>query len=192
MSGFFQRLFKIGQSEAHAVLDNMEDPIRMTEQGIRDLKNDLQASMTSLAEVKSVAIRLRKGADGSKSMAAEYERKAMLLLQKMQSGEMDQAEAERLAAEALKKKEEASQGAAQALKDWENQDSMANQLQGKIEKLKSMTTRYENDLITLKAYGEVADIDKSVDNEIDAALSQSNATANDSLAALKAKMGISA
>ncbi len=69
MAGFFQRLFKIGQSEAHAVLDNMEDPIRMTEQGIRDLKNDLQASMTSLAEVKSVAIRLRKDADSSKSLA---------------------------------------------------------------------------------------------------------------------------
>ncbi len=236
MAGFFQRLFKIGQSEAHAALDNMEDPIRMTEQGIRDLKNDLQASMTSLAEVKSVAIRLRKDADGSKSMAAEYERKAMLLLQKMQSGEMDQAEAERLATEALKKKEEASQKAAQALKDWENQDSMANQLQGKIEKLKSMTTKYENDLITLKArartaastkkinqqlakvdssstiamlekmrnkveedeslaqaYGSIADIDKSVDSEIDAALTQgSSVAANDSLAALKAKMGMSA
>ncbi len=235
MAGFFQRLFKIGQSEAHAVLDNMEDPIRMTEQGIRDLKNDLQASMTSLAEVKSVAIRLKKDGDSSKSLSAEYERKAMLLLQKMQSGEMDQAEAERLATEALKKKEETSQRATQALKDWENQDNMANQLQGKIEKLKSTITKYENDLITLKArartaastkkinqqlakvdssstitmlekmrnkveedeslaqaYGQVADIDKSVDNEIDAALSQDNATANDSLAALKAKMGISA
>jgi phage shock protein A len=235
MAGFFQRLFKIGQSEAHAVLDNMEDPIRMTEQGIRDLKNDLQASMTSLAEVKSVAIRLKKDGDSSKSLTAEYERKAMLLLQKMQSGEMDQAEAERLATEALKKKEEASQKATQALKDWENQDNMANQLQGKIEKLKSTITKYENDLITLKArartaastkkinqqlakidssstiamlekmrnkveedeslaqaYGQVADIDKSVDNEIDAALSQGNAAANDSLAALKAKMGISA
>ncbi len=235
MASFFQRLFKIGQSEAHAVLDNMEDPIRMTEQGIRDLKNDLQASMTSLAEVKSVAIRLKKDGDSSKSLAAEYERKAMLLLQKMQSGEMDQAEAERLATEALKKKEETSQRATQALKDWENQDSMANQLQGKIEKLKSTITKYENDLITLKArartaastkkinqqlakvdssstivmlekmrnkveedeslaqaYGQVADIDKSVDSEIDAALSQGNATANDSLAALKAKMGITA
>jgi len=235
MAGFFQRLFKIGQSEAHAVLDNMEDPIRMTEQGIRDLKNDLQSSMTSLAEVKGVAIRLKKDGDSSKSLAAEYERKAMLLLQKMQGGEMDQAEAERLATEALKKKEEASQKAAQALKDWENQDNMANQLQGKIEKLKSTITKYENDLITLKArartaastkkinqqlakidssstiamlekmrnkveedeslaqaYGQVADIDKSVDNEIDAALSQGNTTANDSLAALKSKMGISA
>ena len=235
MAGFFQRLFKIGQSEAHAVLDNMEDPIRMTEQGIRDLKNDLQASMTSLAEVKSVAIRLKKDGESGKSQAAEYERKAMLLLQKMQAGEMDQAEAERLATEALKKKEEAGQKAAQALKDWENQDNMANQLQGKIEKLKSTITKYENDLITLKArartaastkkinqqlakidssstiamlekmrnkveedeslaqaYGQVADIDKSVDNEIDAALSQGNTTANDSLAALKAKMGIAA
>ena len=235
MAGFFQRLFKIGQSEAHAVLDNMEDPIRMTEQGIRDLKNDLQASMTSLAEVKSVAIRLKKDGESSKSLAAEYERKAMLLLQKMQAGEMDQAEAERLATEALKKKEEASQKATQALKDWENQDNMANQLQGKIEKLKSTITKYENDLITLKArartaastkkinqqlakidssstiamlekmrnkveedeslaqaYGQVADIDKSVDNEIDAALSQGNTTANDSLAALKSKMGITA
>ncbi len=235
MAGFFQRLFKIGQSEAHSILDNMEDPIRMTEQGIRDLKNDLQSSMTSLAEVKGVAIRLKKDGDNSKSLAAEYERKAMLLLQKMQSGEMDQAEAERLATEALKKKEEAGQRAVQALKDWENQDTMANQLQGKIEKLKSTITKYENDLITLKArartaastrkinqqlakidssstismlekmrnkveedeslaqaYSQVADIDKSVDNEIDAALSQGNTTANDSLAALKAKMGIAA
>ena len=235
MAGFFQRLFKIGQSQAHAALDSMEDPIRLTEQGIRDLKKDLQASMTSLAEVKGVAIRLKKDADGAKSMAAEYERKAMLLLQKMQSGEIDQAEAERLATESLKKKEEASQKATQALKDWENQDGMASQLQGKIEKLKSTITKYENDLITLRArartaastkkinqqlakidssstiamlekmrnkveedeslaqaYGEVADIDKSVDSEIDAALAGSSAAADDSLAALKAKMGISA
>ncbi|HAA04036.1 MAG TPA: phage shock protein A, partial [Syntrophobacteraceae bacterium] len=37
------RLFKIGQAEANSVVDNLEDPIRMTEQGIRDLKRDLQA-----------------------------------------------------------------------------------------------------------------------------------------------------
>ena len=158
-----------------------------------------------------------------------------MILQKMQSGDIDQAEAERLATEALKKKEESSQKATQALKDWENQDSMASQLQGKIEKLKSTITKYENDLITLRArartaastkkinqqlakidssstiamlekmrnkveedeslaqaYGEVADIDKSVDNEIDASLAGSNAAADDSLAALKAKMGITA
>ena len=100
----FKRLFKIGQSEAHSVIEKFEDPIKMTEQGIRDLKSDLTKAMTSLAEVKSIAIRTRKNADNQKKLAADYERKAMLLLQKMQSGELVPAEAERLATEALTKK----------------------------------------------------------------------------------------
>ncbi len=236
MAGFFQRLFKIGQSEAHAVLDNMEDPIRLTEQGIRDLKKDLQSSMTSLAEVKAIAIRLKKDGEGNKTVAADYERKAMLLLQKVEKSELEQEEAERLATEALKKKAEAAQTAAQALKDWKRQDAMANELQGKIEQLKSTITKYENDLVTLKArartaastkkinqqlakidssstiallekmrtkvqedeslaeaYGSMADVDKTVDTEIDAALTSGNdVAANESLAQLKAKMGMAA
>jgi phage shock protein A len=86
--GVFQRMFKIGQSQAHAALDNLEDPIRMTEQGIRDLKKDLQDSMKSLAEVKSIAIRMKKEAEENKGRAVEYERKAMLLLQKRKRAQM--------------------------------------------------------------------------------------------------------
>ena len=43
--GLLNRLFKVGQSQAHAVVDRFEDPIKMTEQGIRDLKKDLTESM---------------------------------------------------------------------------------------------------------------------------------------------------
>ena len=63
MSGLFERLFKTGQAEAHALVDKLEDPIKMSEQAIRDLKKDLQDSMKALAEVKSVAIRLEREAD---------------------------------------------------------------------------------------------------------------------------------
>ncbi len=49
----FKRLFKIGQSEANAAIDNMEDPIKLTEQGIRDLKDDLSKNLESLAQVKA-------------------------------------------------------------------------------------------------------------------------------------------
>ena len=56
----FKRIFKIGQAHAHDVIDQLEDPIKMTEQGIRDLKSDLSMAMSSLAEVKSIAIRTRK------------------------------------------------------------------------------------------------------------------------------------
>ena len=62
----FKRLFRVSQAEAHAIVDKFEDPIKMTEQGIRDLKKDLQASMTSLAEVKAIAIRTRREADNHK------------------------------------------------------------------------------------------------------------------------------
>jgi phage shock protein A len=79
--------------------------VRLTEQGIRDLRNDLQQAMSSLAEVKSMAIRTRRDADNAKKLAADYERKAMTLLQQMQAGDLDAADAERLATEALNKKE---------------------------------------------------------------------------------------
>ena len=41
----FKRLFRVGEAEAHSALDKLEDPIKMTEQGIRDLKKDLDASL---------------------------------------------------------------------------------------------------------------------------------------------------
>ena len=121
MASVFQRMFKVGQSHAHSAMDKFEDPIKMTEQGIRDLKKDLQGSMKSLAEVKGVSIRLKKEAEDNKRLAADYERKAMMLLQKMQSGGIDAAEAERLATEALNRKEDCSQKAVSLMQNWEQQ-----------------------------------------------------------------------
>jgi len=230
----FKRLFRVSQAEAHAIVDKFEDPIKMTEQGIRDLKKDLQASMTSLAEVKAIAVRTRREADNHKKLTVDYERKAMMLLQKMQSGEMDQADAERLATQALNKKEQSAADAMRLAQEAERHEQMAGQLQANVNKIKSGVNTYENDLVTLKAraktaaatkkinqqiarvdssgtiamlekmknkveedealalaYGEMADLDKSVDDEIEAALKSGNTvTASVHLLELKKKMGI--
>ena len=230
----FKRLFRVSQAEAHAIVDKFEDPIRMTEQGIRDLKKDLQASMTSLAEVKAIAVRTRREADNHKKLTVDYERKAMMLLQKMQNGEIDQADAERLATQALNKKEESAADAIRVAQEAERHEQMAGQLQANVNKIKSGVNTYENDLVTLKAraktaaatkkinqqlarvdssgtiamlekmkskveedealalaYGEMADLDKSVDDEIDEALKSGNTvTASVHLLELKKKMGI--
>jgi phage shock protein A len=232
----FQRLFKVGQAEAHNVVNRLEDPIRMTEQGIRELKIDLQGAMTGLAEVKGIAIRLTKEAEDAKRQEGEYERRAMLLLQRAQDGHMDMAQAERLATEALTLKDSASERATRLFKDAEQQQRLASQLQEKIAQLKSTTSTHENELITLRArsktaaatkkinqqlaqidssstiamlermknkveedealaqaYGEVANVDSSVDAEIDRALAGSQTTGTqDRLAELKAKMGLNA
>lgn len=162
----FKRLFRIGDSEAHAVLDKLEDPIKMTEQGIRDLKKDLQASMTSLAEVKAVAIKTRKDAENQKRLAEDYERKAMLLLQKMQVGQISRPEAERLATEALSKKEQLAMEAARLHQEATSHESMCDQLQNNVNKLKANVSKYENDLLTLKARAKTATATRKINEQL--------------------------
>ena len=162
----FKRIFKVTQAEAHSLVDKMEDPIKLTEQGIRDLKEDLQNAMTSLAEVKGMAIRTRRDAEGNKKLAADYERKAMLLLQKMQSGDLDPVEAERLATEALSQKEQVAQDAARLSREAETHEKMADQLQANVNKIKSTIRTYENDLLTLKARAKTAAATKKINQQI--------------------------
>ncbi|MBW2220051.1 MAG: PspA/IM30 family protein [Deltaproteobacteria bacterium] len=162
----FNRIFKLGQSHAHTVIDKMEDPIKMTEQGIRDLKKDLQGAMQSLAEVKGVTIRTRKESENNKKLAADYERKAMLLLQKMQNGELDASEAERLATEALSKKESHANESIKMSQEAENNRKMSDSLQSNVNKLKSTISTYENDLITLRARARTAASTKKINKQI--------------------------
>ena len=166
MASIFQRIFKITQSEAHASMDKFEDPIKMSEQGVRDLKKSLQASMVSLAQVKSLAISLQKQADDQKKAAAGYERKAMLLLQRLKGGEMEQAEAERLATAALSKKDEALQQAATLWVDQQAQQQMADQLQTKVEELKRQIGKFENEVITLRARARTASSMRKINQQL--------------------------
>ncbi|MCX7822309.1 MAG: PspA/IM30 family protein [Syntrophobacterales bacterium] len=166
MAGILQRLFKIGQAEAHAIVNKLEDPIKLTEQGIRDLKRDLTTAMESLAEVKALAIRLRRQMEDFQRAAADYEKKALLILEKAKRGEMDLQEAERLALEALGRKQENEERAKQLQVDCQTQESMAAQLQVKIEQLKKQISSYENELITLKARAKTAESMKKINKQL--------------------------
>tara|TARA_B100000749_G_scaffold37162_2_gene25656 strand:- start:543 stop:1253 length:711 start_codon:yes stop_codon:yes gene_type:complete len=166
MASIFQRIFKVTQSEAHASMDKFEDPIKMSEQGVRDLKTSLQASMVSLAQVKSLAIRLQKETDDHKKRAADYERKAMLLLKRMQGGEIEGAEAERLATEALSKKEEALQRHTTVSGEQQAQQRLADQLQTKVEELKRQISKYENEVVTLRARARTASSMRKINQQL--------------------------
>lgn len=162
----FKRLFKVFQSEAHSVVDKLEDPIKMTEQGIRDLKNDLQGAMTSLAQVKALANRMGKELSEKKQLGSEYERKAMLVLQKAQDGSLAPEEADRLATQALQRKEQATSDLQRLQTDHEAQTKMADSLQSKVTKLKQTITRYENELVTLKARARTASSMRKINQQL--------------------------
>ena len=166
MAGIFNRLFKAGEAEAHALVDKLEDPIKMSEQAVRDLRKDLQESLKSLGEVKSLAIRMTKDAEDAKRLAGDYERKAMLLLQRGQAGDMEAAEAERLAVEALSRKEEAAARAVQAAEQAQAQQQMVDTLQNNVNELKSKVASYENDLVMLKARARTANATRKINQRL--------------------------
>ncbi|WP_430813869.1 PspA/IM30 family protein [Carboxylicivirga sp. RSCT41] len=229
----FSRLFRIGSAEAHSAIDKLEDPIKMTEQGIRDLKTNLDDSLKALAEVKALSIRAKNDYENNRSRAGEYENKAILLLKKAEKGELAAEEADRLATEALTKKEECLSMASQKQGEVTRFEQNLAQLDSNIKKLRSQISTYENELKTLKArvkvskatksinkqmaqidsdstismlekmkekvdqeealseaYGEIANESKSLDDEIDSALGGNKAEAAESLAELKAKLGL--
>ena len=166
MAGIFSRLFKAGEAEAHSLVDKLEDPIKMSEQAVRDLRKDLQESLRSLAEIKSLAIRMTKDADDAKRLAGDYERKAMLLLQRGQSGDVDSGEAERLAMEALSRKEEAASRALQTTQQAQAQNQMVATLQNNVNELKSKVGSYENDLVMLKARARTANATRKINQRL--------------------------
>ena len=81
----------------HSILDKLEDPVKMTEQGIRELKKDLETAVQSFAEVKAIAIRSERDMEKAKNGAIDWERKAMALLQKGQTGKLEASKADQLA-----------------------------------------------------------------------------------------------
>lgn len=162
----FKRLFTVGKAEANAIVDKLEDPIKMTEQGIRDLKNDLNKSLQALAEVKALAIRSKKDLSKSKQAATSYEQKAILLLQKAQKGELDAAEADRLATQALTRKEEATQEVNRTQEEVARFDENIAKLDTNVKKLKTTISRYENELRTLQARARVSQATQKINKQL--------------------------
>ncbi len=160
------RLFKIGQSEAHAAVKQLEDPIKLTEQGLRDLRQDLDKALNGLAEVKAMAIRARSEAEGYRTKAADYESKAVLLLQRAHQGDLAPAEADRLATEALLKKAENETHAARTAQDQAKFEQSAAQLDQSVQTLKSTISQWENELKTLKARVTVSTATATINKQL--------------------------
>lgn len=164
--GIFKKLFTIGKAEAHSAVDKLQDPIKMTEQGIRDLKVDLDNSLKALAEVKAYAIRSKKDLNTYKDSAQSYEQKAMLLLKKAEQGAIEPSEADRLATEALARKEEAVEQARRAQEEVTKFDTNIATLGSNVNKLKSTISNYENELRTLKARARVSQATKKINKQV--------------------------
>ncbi|MDT8447947.1 MAG: PspA/IM30 family protein [bacterium] len=166
MAGFFQRLFRLSSAEAHGLIDKLEDPVKMTEQGIRELEKHHQESIKALAEVKAVVNKQRADLEKANMEAQDWNERAMALLSRGQSGQLPMEEAEKLARQALGRKSEAEKRRDLAQKAVDQHGQTVNRVQSKVDKLKAQIDLYKNELKTLKARSSAAKAATKLDKQL--------------------------
>jgi phage shock protein A len=162
----FKRLLRIGQAEIHSAVDKMEDPILMTEQGIREMRNDLDKALNALAQVQAMAIRAKNEKIKKQESAQDYENKAIILLSKAQREELDMGQAEQLAREALTLKEDLLKEAVTLEGQQTTHENAAAELKKNVDILKFNITKWENELKTLRSRIKVSRVVKEVNKQM--------------------------
>ena len=145
----FKKLFKIALEESDSV--NSEDPILLTEKGIDGLRNDLRISVEGLAQVKAMSIRAKNEVKDLERKSRDFEEKAILLLQKSKDGSLKTEDADRLAKEALSKRNQIEDLLDIEKENFENYDESVTQLEHNVSNLRIQISKWENELKTLKA-----------------------------------------
>ncbi|TAF35220.1 MAG: PspA/IM30 family protein [Cytophagales bacterium] len=166
MFSFLKKLLTFGKSEANDYLDKKEDPIKMSDLLVRDLKKELAESLRALAEVKTIAISAKREAELNKRGALEYEQKAIILLNKASTGEIPEADADRLAEQALAHKRKLDENATQQEANLKNYSELVEKLEHNVQTLKSQITNIEQEVRTLKARSRVGEATKRLNEQM--------------------------
>lgn len=162
----FKRIFRIGQAEIHSVVEKMEEPIKMTEQGIREMREDLNQALEAYAKVKAMAIRTQNSVNSKRKEAEDYENKAVLLLEKANREEISFEQAESLAKEALMIKKRLLEEITELEYQVTVHEKSAEEVHKNTEVLKFNINKWENELTTLKARVRVANATKMVNKQM--------------------------
>ncbi|HEY0744812.1 MAG TPA: PspA/IM30 family protein [Chryseosolibacter sp.] len=162
----FKRLLRISQAEIHAAVDKMEDPVKMTEQGLRELREELAQATESYAKVKALAIRTENEQLQSQQHSMSYAEKAVLIMQKAQTGQVDLIKAEELAREALSLRRkfyiESEELGHQVIALQQSSSEMLRNTQI----LKENLEKWEKELRTLKARVKVSKATEQVNKQM--------------------------
>ncbi len=147
----FKKLLKIGQAEIHAFVEKLEDPISLTEQGIRDMNDQLSETTEAYANARALVIRNENKLKALQAEALEYGEKAKRLLQKAKNREIEQERAEKLALEALSIKKRLLDEYESLQEETRSYEQKAKDINNSIEVLKFNISKWEKELTTLKA-----------------------------------------
>ncbi|MCF6092555.1 PspA/IM30 family protein [Microaerobacter geothermalis] len=151
--GIFKRLRDLTTATINDLLDKAEDPVKMLNQFLRDMEQDIADAEVSVA--KQIAI--------EKKFKQQYE-EAMEMVQKRQEQAVKALEAgnEDLARRALADKKEHQERADEFKLQYDNAKSNADQLRKQLQEMKDEFVKMKNKKDTLIARAEAAKAQKQI------------------------------
>jgi phage shock protein A len=151
--GIFARLSALIKANINDLIDKAEDPIKMLDQAVIDMANQLIEAKKQVAVAIADEKRLAKQAEGEQAKAAEWERRAMMAVR---------AGDDSLAMEALQRKKEHEQLAATFKDQWSKQKKQVDQLKMALRLLNNKIEEAKRKKQVLKAQWARAEATKHI------------------------------
>lgn len=175
MFNLFKRFFKIVGAETDSILDKIEDPIKLAEQNIKNLKKELEISLKNLVKIRAVLNILKRELQEKYKQAMNYERQAAAILEKAQEKMVNEQEADKLASELIIKRNQSYIQATRIAESVNQQELLTNQFESKIKDLKTQVTSWQEELTILKTRYKIATSIKRINKQFCAIDSENTA-----------------
>lgn len=162
----FDRLFRIGQAETNAAIDILEDPAKMADQILRELRANYQQAIQGEAEIKALALQHRASELQYRNNADEWERKANELLDRVESKQLDEAKGNELAAKAAEAHLTAQNEADQFAKMAEKEESAVAVMDLKIKQIKDQIAETESRAQLINSRAKTAEVSERINKTL--------------------------
>ncbi|WP_295791005.1 PspA/IM30 family protein [Mucilaginibacter sp.] len=158
----FDRLFRIGAAEANAAVDKLEDPAKMADQILRELRANYQQAIQGEAEIKAMALQHRASELKSRNAADEWEKKANELLDRIETKQLDEAKGNELANKAAEAHVAAENEANEYAKMAEKEESAVAVMDLKIKQIKDQIAETESRSQMIQSRAKTAEVSEKI------------------------------
>lgn len=164
--GIFSRLKTVFKANANDAIDAIENPVSMSKEAIRQLKESRDKAIAAMANVEAIRLDNEKKSQAKQNEAEKWHNDAILLNQKIERNDGVASELEQLIIVALDKQEKAMSDAKVFDANAKNLAVQVKAMNDKISKLSTEITKAEEDLVVLESRSTTADAMLEVNKEL--------------------------
>ncbi|MDF2432923.1 MAG: phage shock protein [Mucilaginibacter sp.] len=162
----FDRLFRISKAEANAAVDKLEDPAKMADQILRELRSNYQQAIQGEAEIKALALQHRASELKYRNTADEWEKKANELLDRVETKQLDEAKGNDLANKAAQAYQAALSEADQFAKMAEKEETALSVMDLKIKQIKDQISETESRAQLINSRAKTAEVSEKINKTL--------------------------